>query len=396
MGTEIAKGIFWVGAKDFSIRDFHSYQTTRGTTYNAYLVRAGKTALVDTVKETLFEQMQRRVESIISLKELDYLIINHCELDHMGSAEKILTLAPNAKVIASAKGAEGFLLHFPGLRGREITVVKSGDTLDLGGITLSFYPIPMVHWPDSMATYALEPGVLMPNDAFGQHYATEALFDDQAPRELVLRELQKYYASIVDLLNPGPVKKAVEAVKSLSPRIIAPSHGVIWRRDVGEVIRLYETWAGGSVEPRATLIYDTMYGATERMARIIEEGFETEEVPLSVYKASASDFQEVLADAMLSRGIIVGAPTMNNHLYPPVGFFLEYLAMSAKRKRLGFVFSAYGWGGGAENDIISYFERAGITPFAEPWRVRFRPTDTDLKAGLEKAREFARAIKTGS
>ncbi len=395
MPREITKGIFWVGAKDFPLREFHSYETTRGTTYNAYLVRGEKTALVDTVKETHFDQLLRRVEAIIPLKDLDYLVVNHCELDHMGSVEQVLSLAPKAKVIASAKGAEGLLIHFPGLSGREITVVKAGDTLDLGGITLSFYPIPMVHWPDSMATLAVEPGVLMPNDAFGQHYATEALFDDEAPRELVFRELQKYYASIIDLLNPGPVQKVVEAVKSLSPKIIAPSHGVIWRRDVQKVIELYETWASGSVEPRATMVYDTMYGATEDMARIIEEAFEAEGVPLSVYRASLSDFQEVLADTMVSRGILVGGPTMNNHLYPPVAFFLEYLAMASKRDKHGFVFSAYGWGGGAEKDILAYFERAGIKPFGETWRARFRPSDADLSTGFDKAREFARLIKGG-
>lgn len=285
------------------------------------------------------------------------------------------------------------MLHFPGLSGREITIVKSGDTFDLGGTTLSFYPIPMVHWPDSMATHAPEPGVLMPNDAFGQHYSTEALFDDEAPRELVLRELQKYYASIVDLLNPVPVQKAVEAVKSLSPKIIAPSHGVIWRTRPQDPISLYEVWASGSVDRRATLVYDTMYGATEDMAKVMEEGFETEGVPLSVYRAAVSDFQEILVDTMVSKGIIIGGPTMNNHLYPPVAFFLDYLATSAKRERCGFVFSAYGWGGGAEKDILAYFERAGIKPFGEPWRVRFRPTTDDLKAGLESAREFARLVK---
>jgi flavorubredoxin len=395
MPREITKGIFWVGAKDFTLRDFHSYWTSRGTTYNAYLVRGNRSALVDTVKETHFDQLLRRVETLVPLEELDYLVVNHCELDHMGSLERILSLAPRAKVIASAKGAEGILLHFPGLSGREITVVKPGDTLDLGGITLAFYPIPMVHWPDSMATYAVEPGVLMPNDAFGQHYAAEALFDDEAPKELVLRELQKYYASIVDLLNPVPVRKAIEAVKSLSPKIIAPSHGVIWRAMSQDVIALYEAWASGSVEVKATLVYDTMYGATEAMARIIEEGFESEGVPISVYRASVSDFQEVLADTMVSRGIIVGGPTMNNRLYPPVAFFLEYLAMSARRERLGFVFSAYGWGGGAEKDILGYFEQSGIKPACEPWRVRFRPTDQDLSSGLEMAKAFARLIKGG-
>ena len=395
MPREITSGIFWVGAKDFSLREFHSYGTTKGTTYNAYLVRAKKTALVDTVKETHFDQLVRRIETLTPVKELDYLIVNHCELDHMGSVERLLAIAPRAKVFASAKGAEGLLLHFPGLSGREITVVKAGDTLDLGGTTLSFYPIAMVHWPDSMATLAVEPGVLMPNDAFGQHYATEALFDDEAPLELVFRELQKYYASIVDLLNPIPVRKAVEAVKSLSPKIIAPSHGVIWRRDVQKAIGLYETWVSGSVESRATLVYDTMYGATETMARVIEEGFEAEGVPLSVYRSSVSDFQEVLADTMVSKGIIVGGPTMNNHLYPPVAFFLEYLAMSAKRERLGLAFSAYGWGGGAEKDILTYFENSGIKPVGESWKVRFRPTDEDLKVGFEKAREFARLIKNG-
>jgi len=395
MPREITKGIFWVGAKDFSLREFHGYWTTRGTTYNAYLVRGEKTALVDTVKETHFDQLLRRIETIMSPADLDYLVVNHCELDHMGSLERLLSIATKAKVIASAKGAEGILLHFPGLSGREITVVKPGETLDLGGITLAFYPIPMVHWPDSMATYAVEPGVLMPNDAFGQHYATEALFDDEAPEGLILRELQKYYASIVDLLNPVPVRKAVEAVKSLSPRIIAPSHGVIWRTRPREVLALYEAWASGSVENKATLVYDTMYGATETMAKVIEEGFEAEGVPLSVYRASVSDIQEVLADTMVSKGIIVGGPTMNNSVYPPLALFLEYLAMSARRDRLGLVFSAYGWGGGAEKDILEYFNKAGIRPVGDPWRVRFRPTDQELSAGFEMAREFARLIKSG-
>ncbi len=394
---KVVEGVYWVGTKDPGLRDFHSYTPYLGSSYNAYLVVGSKgAALVDTTKPHLFGDLVARVEKVIGdFSKLNYIVVNHNEPDHMGALAEAMRLAPGATVLATKKGVEGALKFFGSLPSERFQAVKAGDAVDLGGLSLQFLPTPMVHWPESMATLVPERRLALTNDAFGQHYTGEALFDDEAPREIILRELKKYYASIVDMVNPGPVKKAVAALKEFGPEIIAPSHGVIWRKGVKEVLDLYERWASGETLPKVTLIYDTMYGSTERMAQAVARWLEEEGLPVVVYKASVTDPQEYLADLLDSAGVAVGAPTMHNGIYPPVAFALEYLRHMSKRRRFGLGFGSYGWGGGAERDLSRYFSDAGIEEVGF-WKAKFRPSTEDLEAGRALVREFAEKVKGGA
>lgn len=222
--VEIKPEIFWVGGIDWNLRNFHGYLTPRGSTYNAYLIVDEKIVLVDTVKHYLFEEMLSRIKEVVDPSRIDYIVSNHVEMDHSGSLTKILKIASEAKVITSPHGEKGLSRHFK--EEWDFKVVKSGDSLSVGKRTLQFFLTPMVHWPDSMATYVPEEKLLLPNDAFGQHIATAKRFDDQLGWDIVYEEAAKYYANIV-LPHGEQVKKALETLSALNIEMIAPSHGVI-------------------------------------------------------------------------------------------------------------------------------------------------------------------------
>ena len=264
--VELKPGIYWVGGIDWTIRNFHGYTTNRGTTYNAYLIVDEKIALVDTVKHYLFDEMLDRIREIIDPTKIDYIISNHVEMDHSGSLEKMLKQAPNAEILTSPQGEKGLRRHYK--KDWNFRVVKTGDVLELGKRTLHFVQIPMVHWPDSMVTYIPEEKLLLPNDAFGQHLATPERFDDELEWGILREEASKYYANIV-LPYGDQVKKALDALGGLDIDMIAPSHGIIWRMHIPNILAEYQKWCTHQTEKRAVIIYDTMWGSTEKMLSLI-------------------------------------------------------------------------------------------------------------------------------
>ncbi|MFQ6061477.1 MAG: FprA family A-type flavoprotein, partial [Thermoplasmata archaeon] len=253
--VEIRPNIYWVGAIDWDLRNFHGYLTHRGSTYNSYLIVDEKTVLVDTVKHYLFEDMLSRIAEIVDPSRIDYVICNHVEMDHSGSIPAILEIATNAKVLASLAGERGLKGHYG--RGLKVRAVRSGDTLKIGERTRHFFHTPMVHWPDSMVSYLPEEGLLLPNDAFGQHIASAERFDDEIGWDLLREEAAKYYANIV-LPYGNQVKKALKVLSSLSIEIIAPSHGVIWRTFLPRILEEYSRWASNETMDKALIVYDSM------------------------------------------------------------------------------------------------------------------------------------------
>lgn len=230
--VEVKKGIYWVGAVDWSLRSFHGYTTKRGSTYNAYLIIDEKVTLVDTVKAPFAAEMISRIKSVIDPSKINYIVSNHVEMDHSGAIKDVLALAPNAKVVTSApQGVKGLTAHYGEM---DFMPVKSGDTLSLGSRTLSFVPTPMLHWPDNMVTYCPEEKILFSNDAFGQHYASGGRFDDEEPLGDVLHEARTYYANIV-MPYSMQAAGAVKAAEGLDIELIAPSHGVMWRSHISEI-----------------------------------------------------------------------------------------------------------------------------------------------------------------
>ena len=261
--VEIKEGVYWVGAVDWNIREFHGYSTYRGTTYNAYLIKGDKTALVDTVKAEFFPEMLAKIQSLVNPADIDYLVVNHLEMDHSGGLPRFMEAAPKAQIVATDNGLKGLARHYEG--DWPLIKVKSGDELSLGTKTLQFLEAYMLHWPDSMFTYVKEDRLLLPNDGFGQHFASYQRFDDELPNlENVMEEATKYFANILMPLAPliPPLLKKVEKM-GLQIDMIAPSHGIIWRSHLDKIIQAYSGWSTGVAENRALIIYDSMWGSTE-------------------------------------------------------------------------------------------------------------------------------------
>ncbi len=346
--VQIKPDIYWVGGIDWDIRSFHGYSTNRGTTYNAYLIIDKKITLVDTVKHYLFDEMLSRIKEIIDSSKIDYIISNHVEMDHSGSIQKLLELVPNAKVIASTRGEKGLRRHYK--KNWDFHVVNSGDTLNIGKRTLHFVHIPMVHWPDSMVTYIPNDKLLLPNDAFGQHIATPERFDDEVDWGILKEEAAKYYANIV-MPYGGQVEKALEALSGLDIDMIAPSHGIIWRSLLPEILNEYEKWASNETEDKALIVYDSMWGSTEKIAYALREGLGETGVNATMRNLKNTHISDVITDIISTKLVLLGSPTLNNTMLPTMGGFLTYLKGLRPKNRIGFVFGSYGWGGQAVGEI---------------------------------------------
>ncbi len=374
---EIAKGIYWVGAIDWDIRNFHGYLTQLGTTYNAYLVVDEKTVLVDTVKENMFDQMLYRIGQIVDPAKIDCIVSNHTELDHSGAIAKMKRVAPQAKLLCSTQGEKGLRRHFK--KDWEFQVVKTGDTLDLGKRTLSFVNTPMVHWPDSMVAYVPEEKLLFSNDAFGQHLATPERFDDEIGWGLLRKEAAKYYANIV-LPFGKQVNKALGNLSGLDIKTICPSHGVVWRKHISEILSEYQKWANNETENTALIAYDSMWGSTEKMARKLEIGLSNAGIPTTVRNLKVNDISDMMTDLLTSRMILLGSPTLNNGMLPTMGQFLTYLKGLKPQNRIGFAFGSYGWGGQAVGEIEKTIEEFKWDKPEESVKIEYIPDDDELEA----------------
>jgi anaerobic nitric oxide reductase flavorubredoxin len=292
---EIKKGIYWVGVVDWNMRSFHghTYTTKRGTTYNSYLIVDDKVALVDTVYGPFAQEFIGKIKDIIAPEKIDYVIANHVETDHSGSMPALMKLCPKAKVYCTQKCKEGLYRNY--YENWDFNIVKTGDTLNLGKRALTFIEAPMIHWPDSMFTYCGEEELLMPNDAFGQHYATSERFDDETDQCALMDEAAKYYGNILWPLGSIIARKLEEIVKmNISIKMIAPSHGIIWRKDPVKIVNAYVTWAKNTVTPKVVMAYETMWKSTEKMARKILEGIKDAGVDARLYNIAESDRTEII------------------------------------------------------------------------------------------------------
>ena len=390
--TEITEGVHWVGAIDWNIRNFHGYITHRGTTYNAYLIVDEETALVDTVKAPFFPEMMRRIREIVDPKEIDYLISNHTEPDHSGSIRKVLEVVENAELIASDFGTKGLKRYYG--NDLECTSIKEKPSVSLGKRTLQFVPIPMVHWPDSMVTYVPEEKLLISNDAFGQHLASSKRFDDEVDQAVLMQEATTYYANIVMPLWMS-VSRAFKALEGVDIEVIAPSHGIIWRSNPGMILEAYQRWVEGRTEKRAVIVYDTMWGSTERVAKALAEGISSEGVVVNLYRLRDTHNSDVIAEILEARAVLVGSPTLNNGLFPPVASFLAYMKGLKPRNKIGAAFGSYGWGGGAKRAVEAEMKAAGVELLESGLDYNYRPTEKELEEAVEFGRTVARKIIEG-
>jgi len=390
--TRIAEGVFWVGAIDWTRRDFHGYSTHHGTTYNAYLVLDEKKALIDTVQSSHFPELVARVKEVLDPGEIDYLVSLHVEPDHSGSLAQVLALCPKAQVVTVERhGEQGLQRYFH--QKLPLVTVKEGSTLSLGKRSLSFVPTPMLHWPDNMVAFLSPDAILFSSDAYGQHLATSARFDEQADLGLLMAEAAKYYATIL-LPFPAQVARALERTRALQPKVIAPSHGVMWRGHLPEILEAYGRWSRGETRPRALVVYDTMWHSTEAMALAVAEGIAQEGVEVGLHSLGSSDLSDIVGDLLEARALAVGSPLLNNNVLPRMAAFLTYLKGLRPRGKIGAAFGSFGWGGAtAVKAIKEDLTLAGLEVLEDELAVRFSPTQEELQACRQLGQKLAQKIK---
>jgi anaerobic nitric oxide reductase flavorubredoxin len=387
-------GIYWVGVIDWNLHDFHGYIVDRGSAYNSYLIQDEKIALIDTVKYSFSDEYIRKIQEITSLENINYIIVNHVEMDHSSSLPKIAKLAKNARIFASVRGKENLIEHY-GKDFERVETVKTGDELKIGKRTLRFIEAPMLHWPDSMFTYIVEDKILMPNDAFGQHFASSERFDDQVDEHILMAEAASYYSNILMPLAPLIIRKIQEIVQMGIPiEMIAPSHGIIWRKDPMKIVNAYMNWSGGAAKNKAVIVFDTMWQSTDKMARAIEEGLAQQGIDVKLLKLRIYDLSEAMMEILDAKAVLVGSPTLNNQMFPTISQFLTYATgLKPKGKLWGF-FGSYGWGGGAVRGMIETAKKAGFEVAEQSVEVKFVPDEEDLKKCFEFGQQIAQKIKT--
>lgn len=394
---EIKDSIYWVGAIDWPVRDFHGYVTPRGTTYNNYLVLDDEVTLVDTVKYDFSELTIKSIRGLTDPSKIKHVIINHIENDHVTSLDKIMALAPEATIYLTQKGKRG-LDRFYDMSRWNVKIVKSGDGFRTGRYSFQFLETPMLHWPDSMMTYVPEAKILFSQDAFGQHVASSGRFDDEFVATASASELEdsvlEYYANILMPFGPMITKK-LDEVKTLGFDIdmIAPDHGVIWRKNPGRVLELYQKMAAGAAKCSVSIIYDTMWRSTELMTVPIASGIRDEGLEVSVMKLRATPMSVAIKEFWKSRGTLIGSPTLNNILYPSVAELLTHVRGLRPKNRIAGAFGSYGWSGGAVKEANEEFKRMGLEIYEPGIQLLYRPSPEDEQSCYEFGRDFARRVK---
>ena len=384
---QIGEGVYWVGAIDWNLRNFHGYETEKGSTYNAYLILDEKVTLIDTVKEGFAEEMLSRIRSVIDPAKIDVIISNHAEPDHSGSLPAILDVAKNAKVYAAAGAGQKDLSAYYGERG--YIGVKAGETLSLGKRTLTFVPTPMVHWPDNMVTFMTPENILFSNDAFGQHYASDERLDTECDLPEAYIQARKYYANIVQPYGMQTAK-ALAACAGLPIRTICPSHGIVWTEHIPDILALYKSWTSNEYDDTAIVVFDTMWHSTEAMAHAIESGFLACGLKPRLYNLHYCHNSDVIADAMTAKYIAVGSPTLNNNMMPSVASFLTYFKGLTGNKKKFIAFGSYGWGGQSPQQVYDMLAGCKAEALLPAVKIAYKPSAEQLD---KLAADVAEAVK---
>lgn len=385
--VQISEHVHWVGAVDWEIRDFHGYATQRGTTYNAYLIKAEKITLVDTVKASFRDELLARIASVVDLKDIDYIVSNHAEMDHSGCLPDVVDAVQPEKVFASTFG-ERFLQAL--FHGRfEVTPVKDGDTLSLGDVDLTFLETRMLHWPDSMFTYLPADEVLFAQDAFGMHLASTERFDDEVDERVLYDEAAKYYANILMPYSPV-VRKLLTRVNELDLplRLVAPDHGPIWRSRFDMAIDGYDRWSLQEPTLKAVVVYDTMWGSTAMMARAIADGLAAGGARPSLIPLQGSHRSDVAAELLEAGALMVGTPTINNNMFPSLGDVFLYLQGLKPQNLVGAAFGSYGWSGEGVPQVNAILEKMKVELVSDGIKVRHVPDEKDL----DECRELGKVV----
>ena len=372
MLAELAKGVNWVGYIDWTVREFHGYETRQGSTYNAYLVQDEKTALIDTVKSPYAGALLEHIRTFCDPSEIDYVVCNHAEPDHSSALPVIMKKCSKAELVCNAKCKDALAAHYD-VNTWKFKVVADGEILKLGSRSLQFFNTPMVHWPESMATYIPEEGVLFSMDAFGQHMASSERFADELPIARVLEAAKTYYANIV-MPYGKPVQAVLAKLGKLNLNVVAPSHGVIWRGNFKVIADYYQEWTITKAAHKVVIFFCSMWHSTETMAHAIYEGAASVEgVEVKLIDVTATHDTETVTELMDCAAFAAGSATLNMGLMPAMARTLTYVKGLHPLNKKGFAFGSYGWAEKGATLVDNVLTEMGVEKVMPPLTVRFRP-----------------------
>ncbi len=393
--VEVKDKVYWVGAIDWDIRDFHGYSTPAGSTYNSYLMIDDRITLFDTVKENHLDQLLTRVGAVIDPDAIDYLVINHVEMDHTGALPEVLKVIKPEKIFCSKMGQKNLVDHF-GNNDWPLEVVSSGQEVRVGHRTIHFIETRMLHWPDSMFSFIPEERLLISSDAFGQHWATSERFDDEVDLPRLMRHTAKYYANIL-LPYSALVQKLLVSLTEMGLEIdmIAPDHGLIWRGHIQEILQAYDSWSRHEAVNKALIIYDTMWHSTEKMAEAVALGLHQEGLHYKLMNAHLCHRSDIATEALDAKALIFGSATLNNGILPSMADVLCYLKGLRPMNKIGAAFGSYGWSGEAVKIMSEEMEKMKIEMVDPGVRSKYVPTSEVLEQCVELGRKVAQAVNQG-
>ena len=395
MKKHIKNNVYWVGKVDWDLRRFHGEELTthHGSTYNSYLIKEEKNVLIDTVWMPFAEEFVENLRKEIDLNKIDYIIANHGEVDHSGALPELMKHIPDTPIYCTANGVKSLKGQYH--QDWNFHVVKTGDKLEIGnGKELIFVEMSMLHWPDSMAAYLTKDNILFSNYAFGQHYATEKLFNNEVDQCVLFNEAMKYYANILNPFNPILRKKLDEVLSlGLTIDIIATSHGVIWKDKPMQIVDKYAQWAKDYQENQITIIYDTMWNGTKKLAEKIAEGIELADpdVVVKVFNLRKSDENDIITEVFKSKTVVIGSPTMGNSILHAVAGFINLMkALKFKNKKAA-AFGCYGWSGESTKVLNELLSNAGFQIIDEGFKNQWNPNEEQQLSAVEYGKKIARA-----
>jgi len=389
----VKNNVHWVGKVDWELKKFHGdeYSTHKGSTYNSYLIEEEKTVLIDTVWAPFAEEFVENLAQEVDLDKIDYIVANHGEIDHSGALPALMKHIPETPIYCTANAVKSLKGQYH--QDWNFNVVKTGDTLDIGnGKELVFVEMMMLHWPDSMATYLTQDNILFSNDAFGQHYATEKLFNDQVDQCDLFNESIKYYANILTPFSQI-LRNKLDEVLSLNLQIdlIATSHGVVWRDNPMQIVEKYSKWADDYQEDQITIIYDTMWNGTKILAEKIAEGIALAdpEVVVKVLNLAKSDENDLITEVFKSKTVLMDSPTISNTILHSVAGFIHLMKQLKFKNKKAAAFGCYGWSGESVKVLNDSMENAGFEVIEEGFKNHWNPDVDAQEAALEFGKKIA-------